>query len=117
MRVKLIGSRTEQKYRTELLASREKWFGERSDSLLKQILLSKGYDATKAIVIGWTPDQCEDIFSVLILPDQVISVEIDRVDDSVEPIIETGSLESWLRGLTQIGQIKLAVALDILNNP
>ena len=117
MSIELIGSRTEQEYRTELLASRERCFGEQSDLRLKQVLLSKGYDATRTIVIGWTPDQGEDIYSVLILPDHVICVEIDRVDASVEPIIETDSLDSYQKGLSKMGQIKLAVALDILNKP
>lgn len=114
MGIDLIGSRTEQEYRNELLASQESHFGEASDSRLKQVLLSAGYDTTKAIVVGWTPDQGEDIFTVLILPHHVVSAEIDRHDDSAQPILEMNSLEAYRRCLSKTGQIKLAVALDIL---
>ena len=40
------------------------------------------------MVVGWTPDQCEDIYTVLILPDTIIHVEIDRTDEQDLPIIE-----------------------------
>ena len=68
-----------------------------------------------SMVVGWTPDQCEDIYTVLILPDTIIHVEIDRTDEQVLPSIKAQSLEDYRLGLSKIYRIKLAVAIDILN--
>ncbi len=68
-----------------------------------------------SMVVGWTPDQCEDIYTVLILPDTIIHVEIDRTDEQVLPSIKAQSLEDYRLELSKIYRIKLAVAIDILN--
>ncbi len=69
-----------------------------------------------AYILFWTPEQEEDIFSLLINSDTIASVEIDRYDDNVETIIESQKLDNtYLKGLRKIPQIKLAIALELAN--
>lgn len=115
MAIQLIGSRSEDEYRSQLLASRESQFGGNSDTRLKRVLLKQGYDVERAIIINWTPDQGEDIYTVLIWPDTILVVELDREDESIEPLFDYQTVDSYQKSLSKICQIKLAVAFDILS--
>lgn len=43
----------------------------------------------------------------------VISIELDRYDLSIEPIVQISPLKKYKQKLKNINQIKLAVALDL----
>ncbi|PZM64616.1 hypothetical protein DOE73_16255 [Paenibacillus dendritiformis] len=64
-------------------------------------------------ILNWTPEQGEDIFTILVDLDKIAKVEISRVDHSEVPLIETFNLKDFQRRLSKIFQIKLAVAIDL----
>lgn len=66
-----------------------------------------------AYILNWTPEQGEDIFTILVDLDKIAKVEISRVNHSEVPLIETINLREFQRGLSKIFQIKLAVAIDL----
>jgi len=111
MAVKLIGNKTEKDFRAELVRS-NKGLRE-SESKLRKALESEGHDVSNAYVLHCTPDQLEDIYVVLIEGSFLVSIEIDRFDNSKSPIFERIELKDYLHGLSKTDQIRLAVAQDL----
>ena len=87
-KMKLIGSKMENDFREELIKSHDYHFSENSTSRLKEVLKSKGIDVGNAYIIGWTPDQTDDLFLVLIDGSWILRIELERDDETVEPVIE-----------------------------
>ncbi|KZN57702.1 hypothetical protein N473_26710 [Pseudoalteromonas luteoviolacea CPMOR-1] len=110
--MKLIGSKMELDFREELITSRNSF---KSSSSLKRVLESNGHSTANAIVLHHTPDQTEDIYLVLINGSYIISVELDRYDQSVPPILELIELKEYKHGLSRMNQVRLLVAQDILS--
>jgi hypothetical protein len=111
--VKLIGSKMEKDFRHELVRSNEGFNDPKSR--LKQVLESAGHSTEKAYVLHWTPDQTEDLYSVLIDGAYLVSLEIDKFDSSILPVIEHQELKSYSHGLSRMYQVQQAVALDLTN--
>jgi hypothetical protein len=111
--MKLIGSKLEQEYREELVASRAFHFSAHSQSRLKEALQSAGYCVGNAIVLHWTPDQSEDFYTVLIEGTFLAAVRIDRSDAEEAPTIKRHELREYLRGLSRVYQVQLLVAQDL----
>ncbi|MBU1282119.1 MAG: hypothetical protein KJ884_01735 [Gammaproteobacteria bacterium] len=65
-----------------------------------------------AYILGWTPEQGEDIYRVLINTDTVCAIELEHGHDK-PAAIETIQLKEYERQLSKTGRIKLAVALDL----
>ncbi|WP_240961547.1 hypothetical protein [Aneurinibacillus aneurinilyticus] len=111
--MKLIGSKQEQDFRKELAASNIiKAQGEKERAILKALRNIFG-EIKSAYILNWTPEQGEDIFTILIDLDKIAKVEISRVNNSEAPIIETFKLKDFQKGLSKVFQIKLAVAIDL----
>ncbi|NMP07597.1 hypothetical protein HH298_01205 [Paenibacillus polymyxa] len=66
-----------------------------------------------AYILNWTPEQSEDIFTILIELDKIAKVEISRFTHLETPIIETFKLRDFQKGLSKVFQIKLVVAIDM----
>ena len=111
--MKLIGSKMEKDFRRELVRSNQ-GFND-PNSRLKQVLESAGHNTQNAYVLHWTPDQTEDFYSVLIDGSYLVSVEIDKFDSSVLPVVARQELKSYSHGLSRMYQVQLAVALDLAN--
>jgi hypothetical protein len=112
-KLKLIGSKMEDDFREDLIKSHEYHFSANSKSRLKQLLESKKIDVSNAYIIGWTPDQTDDLFLVLIDGSWLLRVELERYDETVEPVIDRIEIKDYLHGLRRIDQIKLLVAQDL----
>jgi len=112
--VKLIGSRQEKEFRAQFSKARVSSFTSGTSARLKKLVAEAGFDPTQALLINHTPEQGEDLYSVLIWSNTIFHAEIDRFDSSVKPIIEIESLEDHNIAKTQIEQIKIAVALETL---
>lgn len=111
--MKLIGSKTEQELREQLIKSNEILFnGIEYKRLLKALTISFPQMRT-AYIIHWIPEQGEDIYKILINDSIVAEIEMDRNKTEFAPIIKTIRLPQYLKGLSKQNQIKLAVALDL----
>ncbi|MEJ8546875.1 hypothetical protein [Brevibacillus borstelensis] len=109
--MKLIGSKQEQEFRKELAASNIIMAqGDKEKAILKELRNTFG-DMKTAYILNWTPEQCEDIFTILIDLDKIAKVEISRINHCEAPIIETYNFKEFQKGLSKIFQIKLAVAI------
>ncbi|MDO3676918.1 hypothetical protein [Paenibacillus ehimensis] len=111
--LKLIGSMTEQYYRDQLIKFNRSLFQDHSMKRLLGIVQHAFPDMKTAYILGVTPDQGEDIYTILINSDCITCIELDRYNLDTEPIIETVPIKDYKRGLSKIGQIQLAVAMDL----
>jgi hypothetical protein len=111
--LKLIGSKAEQEFREQLIKSHQSLFRDKERQRLLNLLKNNFPKMKTAYVIGWTPEQGEDIYRILIDKKSIAGIVIDRFDLKIEPIVEKISLSSYKQGLSKIGQIKLAVAIDL----
>lgn len=118
--MKLMGSKTENEYRAELSRSRQALFEQEEYKRLLTFLRQKFPDMKTAYVIGWTPEQGEDIYRILINTTTIAAVEIDRDESERQPKIEDYTLKEYVQVLSKTARIKLAVAIDMaesdLNN-
>ncbi|KQL50025.1 hypothetical protein AN963_10250 [Brevibacillus choshinensis] len=111
--MRLIGSKIEQDIRSELINSHEALFTAKSEKRFLETLERHLPSMVTAYVLNWIPEQGEDILTYLVNIDTVAIIEINRVDQSVEPIVEILPLSEYKRGLSKIKQIKIAVAIDL----
>ncbi len=108
--MKLIGSMTEQRFREELVNTRQALLS--GDSDLLKVLLRHFPELRSAFLLDWTPEQCEDIYSVMVEDQYIAAVEITR--DGNEVRFEVMPVVEYQRTLkNRVAKIKLAVALDI----
>lgn len=114
--MKLIGSKQEQDFRKELEGSNIVLAQDsKAQKILNELRATFG-DVKTAYILNWTPEQAEDIFTILINLDKIVKVEISRINESEVPIIESFHIKNYQKGLSKVFQIKLAVALDLAKN-
>ncbi len=109
--MKLIGSKMESDFREVLLRSNSAL--QDPSSKLRKALTAEGRDTKNAYVLHWTPEQLEDLYTVLVDGSYLVNVEIDKYDDSKPPIVERSELKPYLLGLSKMNQVRLAVAKDL----
>jgi hypothetical protein len=109
--MKLIGSKMESDFREELIRSNTAI--QESESKLRKALESEGHDTKNAYVLHWTPEQLEDLYTVLIDGSYLVDVEIDKYDECKSPKVERNELKTYLKGLSKINQVRLVVAQDL----
>src|SRR5690242_8348633 len=105
---KLIGSKTEEDLRAQLLASHESLFRDSARNRLLTCLRRCFPLIRTAYVLNWTPEQGEDIFLILVNDSLVAVIELDRQDLDSEAIVNSMSLSDYHRGLSKNGRINLA---------
>lgn len=98
-------------FREELLRSNDAL--QVPDSKLRQALEAEGHETKNAYVLHWTPEQLEDLYTVLIGGSYLVDVEIDKYDNAKAPILERNAIKPYLHGLSKINQVRLAVAQDL----
>jgi hypothetical protein len=111
--MKLISSKMENDYRTELIRTNDGLNSAESD--LGELLRENGFNTNKAYVLYWTSDQTEDYYTVLIDGEYLISTEIDRSNNNLVTPIERIELKEYLKGLSRTNQVRLLVAQDLVN--
>lgn len=109
--MKLIGSLAEQSFREELSKS---WNGLREPgNQLFSILEDKLGLISSAFVLNWTPEQTEDLYTVLVNGIEVVWLEVARSNGEIVDF-QTASVKEYERSLrSRQHRIKLAVALDL----
>lgn len=111
--MKLIGSKMENGFREELL--RSNCALQDSKSTLRQVLEFNGYETKNAYVLHWTPEQLEDLYTVLINGSYLVHFEIDKFDKIKLPIVEKTEIKTYLHGLSKMHKVKLAVAQELVD--
>jgi len=114
--MKLIGSKTEQNIREQLIKSYNYLLNDKSNKKLLSVIESTFPNMKSAYIIDWVPEQGEDIYTVLINTETITKIEISRVDTNFKPVIESISVTNFRKSLSKIRQIKLAVAIDLAKN-
>ncbi|KPZ67461.1 hypothetical protein AN944_04062 [Shewanella sp. P1-14-1] len=110
--MKLIGSKAEREFREELINSNVSL--NTDGKRLNYILKNAGYDVSNSYVLNYIPEQCEDIYVLLISGSYVLHVEVDKFDSQVEPAFERVELNDYLHSLSKKHQIQMAVAMDLV---
>lgn len=111
--MKLRGTLTEQSFRKELQASKKHLFNDISMLRFRNTLKETIPAMKTAYTLYWIPEQGEDIITFLVDMDYVVTIELDRYDHAIAPIVSVDSIESLHTGLSKINQIRIAVALDL----
>ncbi|MBI3560570.1 MAG: hypothetical protein HY080_02485 [Gammaproteobacteria bacterium] len=71
----------------ELLQSKEKFLSGENSAELLSALRAKFPDMTDDVfIIGWIPEQGEDIYTVLVNGNKVVEVEISRISPAENPV-------------------------------
>ena len=110
--MKLIGSLTEKKFRAELTASQRGLLELHKFPRLLTCLQNHFAHISSALILGWTPEQLEDLYDVLINGTQVASLEIAKNGDEIE--FSVASAEDYAGKLKgRPNKIQFAVALDL----
>lgn len=109
--MKLIGSLAEQSFREELSKS---WDGLRGQgNKLLPILQDRLGLIDSAFVMSWTPEQAEDLYTIIVNGTDVVWLEVLRESGELVAF-ETASVKQYERSLrSRQHRIKLAVALDL----
>lgn len=111
--MKLKGTKTEQNFRERLINSHVSLFQEQSNIKLLQVLKDFFPEMKTAYFIGHTPEQGEDLYRILINTDTVVFLEMNRYKQDAVPIFSKISVQEYLKGLSKMEQIKMAVALEL----
>ncbi|TMV50632.1 hypothetical protein FE783_08025 [Paenibacillus mesophilus] len=111
--MKLIRSKTEQDFRVRLINSHKSLFQEKSNERLLSVLRNSFPDMRTAYFIGHTPEQEEDLYTILINTDTIARIEMNRYNHDIKPNVVVISLRDYVIGLSKMSQIKLTVALDL----
>lgn len=105
---RLRGSLTEERERAQLRASHARLLsGQHPAPALKSL----GMDPGTAYIIEWTPDQTEDLFTVLVAADQVVSLKVPR--DGEPPVILGACHVEDYPPVGRPARIRLAIARQL----
>ncbi|RCU43629.1 hypothetical protein DU002_18350 [Corallincola holothuriorum] len=113
--MKLGNTKTEREFREQMSASKEALLFDRSCARLRSAIEAHYADFESGCVLHWTEEQCEDIFVLLVNGPKLMSVELDRFEESTPPVVESISMAEYRKGLKKINQIRLAVALEVIS--
>ena len=86
-----------------------------ANSRLVRALESEGHNTSRACTLQWIPEQCEDIFVVLIDGSYLISIELSKFESDTPPIFERTELKDYRSGLSRLHQVQLLVAQELVN--
>ena len=111
--IRLIGSKTEDECRDELMRLNEVL--QKPEFGLKKALEAAGHETKHACVLQCIPEQGEYFHTILIDRSYLIEIEIDKYDSLQLPLLDKIELKSYQHGLSKINQIRLAVAMDLVN--
>ncbi|ERN52065.1 hypothetical protein [Alkalihalophilus marmarensis] len=112
--MKLIGSKTEQEIREQLIKSNQLLFNSEEKKRLLEVIRYEYPELKAAYIIHWIPEQGEDIYKILINDSLIAEIELERHNYEVKPKAKTLTVPQYLKGLSKQNQIKLAVALDLV---
>lgn len=111
--LKLIGSKTEQEVREQLMVSNKSLFENEERRRLLDVLHRNFPGLETAYILHWIPEQEEDFYKILINDSLIVAIELNRINQYIVPTITFMPISQYKVGLSKINQIKLAVAFDL----
>lgn len=111
--MRLIGSKTEEDFRNDLIKSHNLLFTGDLYKELLQVLKTNFPEMKTAYILKHIPEQGEDLYTILVNLDTIATIEISRYSQDEKPIVEISSINDFKRGMSKVQQIELAVALDL----
>lgn len=108
--MKLVGSIKEQELREELISS-NRYLREGSNEKLNDAIHRSKIDAASSYILKWIPDQAEDIYTIICLPDEIYIFEIPRDDKEVS--INRYHLNEYERNCQKNQKLKIAIAQSL----
>jgi len=106
--MKLIGSLTEAKIREEVICSQMQMM---VDQDVIAILLGIHGDIASVIALSYIPEQGEDLITVLVDDDTILSLEIDRISHCGRITHET-TPDAYMKGKKRREALHLVIALE-----
>ena len=105
----------------ELLQSKEKLLSGKNSAELLSALRANFPDLTDNVfIVGWIPEQGEDIFTVLVDGDKVVEVEISRTSPAENPVsFDVLTVQEYLKqnpALSKTTRRKLDAAIQLSQN-
>lgn len=85
----------------ELIQSNIALFKDNETNRLLKILKSICSNMKTAYIINWTPEQGEDLYTILIDCTLILKIELNRVNPNDKPYFETFTLYDFKRGLSK----------------
>lgn len=111
--MKLVGSRTEQALREQLIVSNKSLFEDIEKAALLIYVRKEFPEVESAYILHWIPEQEEDFYQILINNSLVVDMEMPRLAQK-NPIIKSIlPVAQYRSALSKVNQIKLAVAMDL----
>ncbi|CNI41087.1 Uncharacterised protein [Yersinia thracica] len=111
--MKLIGSRTESLRREQLQQSA---IAIKNNAAITDLLNERFPHVKSAYVLACTPEQGEDIYSIIVNGCVVIEFEISRIDLTISDVEEI-SVEDYSKLIkNKSAKLDLAIALDLANS-
>lgn len=114
--MKLIGSKREREIESQLRHS-QSWLLEAPETAtIRSVLLRAFKGVQSALLLNWTPDQSEDLYSILVNGSSIASFEIPR-EIKFDPQLIEVELEhplEWKKHLRgQVQNLKYLIAMQI----
>jgi hypothetical protein len=108
--MKLIGSLTESQFRKQLIASSLAW---RDEPRIIKLLEEHGVPVESMFTLNWTPDQMEDLYTILINGRSVVCLWVPKYSGSPR-VVSVEATTTYARRLkSTVKRIQLAVALEL----
>ncbi len=111
--MKLVGSRTEQALREQLIVSNKSLCEDIEKAALLTYIRKKFPEVETAYTLHWIPEQEEDFYQILINGSIVVNMEMPRSAQKSPIIKSVLSIPQYKFGLSKLNQIKLAVAMNL----
>jgi hypothetical protein len=111
--MKLIGSKTEKEMKEILIKGHTALFNDQPYSRILTLLRENILNIKTAYFLDHIPEQGEDIYTMLINQDVIVSFEMSRYDLKLISTVKIASVKDYKKRLSKINQIRLAVAIDL----
>lgn len=111
--MKLIRSGLEKKYRDELQSGHHALFNDSANRRLLNSIRRAFPKMYSAYVLDWIPEQGEDIFTVLVDDNTVVTFELSKLDCELAEAQNVRMTKDYQRALKKHKMIKLLIALEL----
>jgi hypothetical protein len=111
--MKLKQTMTEKSYRDELLSSQKFLTLDKKGLKITNIIKARYPEISSAYILKHIPDQEADFYEIIIDGKHLFSIEINRLNTDVEPIVTKLNFHSYHSKLSQTNKIKFMVAVDL----
>ena len=116
MKLTLIGSQLENEYREQIISSLHALRKDGELAFVRSLLEAEDVNPDRCVILKWLAEQVEDIYTLLEYPDQIIVIEYERGKPETVFVDSRTTLKEYLHGKSKKNQVKILVALDVLES-